>query len=111
VHTGRCPPYGQGITYGPLADVLRACLGPAGLAGREILGLTLGAEVAGDLDPQDARERLHAAWVALVDELVSTRPAVFVLEDLHWAQQPLLDLVAELVAEVTGPLLVIVTAR
>jgi DNA-binding SARP family transcriptional activator len=111
VHTGRCLPYGHGITYGPLADVLRSCLGPAGLAGREILGLTFGAEVPGDLDPQDARERLGAAWVALVEELVSAGPASFVLEDLHWAQQPLLDLVAELVAEVTGPLLVIVTAR
>ena len=65
--TGRCLPYGDGITYWPLAGgptrAVRAARrrspegGPAQLAGREILGLALGLDVAGDLHPLEARER------------------------------------------------------
>ena len=121
VHRGSCLAYGQGITYGALADVLRAHLGLDAdaaadrvrerLAGREILGLTLGLDAAGGLDPRDARELLHAAWVRLASEMVATTPTVLVLEDLHWAQPPLLDLIADLVTDVAGPLLIVATAR
>src|SRR6266536_2419475 len=121
LHGGRCLAYGQGITYGALGEILRTNLGIEvdasadrvldRLAGREILGLTLGLDTAGDLDPRDARERLHTAWVALVDQMLSDTPAVFVVEDLHWAQAPLLDLVGDLIREVTGPLLMVATAR
>ena len=53
--------YGRSVTYSPLADVLRQELGlrvedPAleGSAGEQILGLTLGLDVAGDLEPRAA---------------------------------------------------------
>ena len=59
--TGRCLSYGQGITYWPLAEVLKEHFGilesdpPASvlrrLEGREILGLTLGLDVAGGPPP------------------------------------------------------------
>ncbi len=39
------------------------------------------------------------------------RPVVLFLEDLHWAQDPLLDLVERIVDEVPHPLLVVATAR
>jgi hypothetical protein len=81
------------------------------LADREILGLTLGLEAAGDLHPLVARERLHDAWVGLLDELVVERPVVIVVDDLHWADDALLDLLARLVRDVLGPLLLITTAR
>ena len=61
---GRCLSYGRGVTYSALADVLRQELGLRQedsaedmlerLAGREILGLTLGLDVAGDLEPRAA---------------------------------------------------------
>ena len=64
VRLGRCLSYGRSVTYSALADVLRAELGLRQedsaedtlerLAGREILGLTLGLDVAGDLDPRAA---------------------------------------------------------
>ena len=70
---GRCLSYGRSVTYSALADVLRQELGlreedPAEdvlerLAGREILGLTLGLDVAGDLDPRAALLRLQDEWV------------------------------------------------
>ena len=113
--TGRCLAYGRGTTYRPLADVLREQLGlretdaaetvRRRLAGREILGLTLGLDVAPDLHPLAARESCRAAWVALLAELAAERPVVMLVEDLHWAQEPLLDLLERLLDDVEGPLL------
>jgi class 3 adenylate cyclase/tetratricopeptide (TPR) repeat protein len=119
--TGRCLSYGQGITYWPLAEVLKEHLGilesdpPASvlrrLEGREILGLTLGLDVAGGLHPLAARDRLHEAWVELMTKLAAERPLVVLVEDLHWAEPELLDLLERLVQDVEGRLLLIATAR
>jgi len=119
--TGRCLPYGQGITYWPLGEILKEHLGLlesdspetvlARLGGREILGLALGLDIAGELHPLAARDRLHEAWVELLEELAAERPTVLLVEDLHWAEEPMLDLLDQLVREVRGPLFVIGTAR
>jgi tetratricopeptide (TPR) repeat protein len=119
--TGRCLPYGRGTTYRPLADVLREHLGlletDAGvrergkLEGREILGLALGLDVAPDLHPLQAREELYAAWVELLSDLAAEQPVVIAIEDLHWAQEPLLDLLERLLDDVDEPFLLVGTAR
>ena len=119
--TGRCLPYGRGITYSPLGEVLKEHLGLLDsdppetvlqrLGNREILGLTLGLEVAAELHPLAARERLHEAWVALVDELVDERPAAILVGDLHRAEEPLFELLDRLLRDVSGPLLLLATAR
>src|SRR5207248_1855690 len=83
----------------------------AQLAGREILGLTRGLDVAGDLHPLAARDRLQEAWVELLEELSAERAIVVLVEDLHWAEDPLLDLLEHLVRRVRGPLLLIGTGR
>jgi class 3 adenylate cyclase len=119
--TGRCLPYGRGTTYRALADVLREHLGlretdaaettQHRLAGREVLGLTLGLDVMPDLHPLLAREQLQAAWVGLLTELAAEQPVVVLVEDLHWAQEPLLDVLERLLDDADGPLLVVGTAR
>ncbi len=119
--TGRCLPYGRGITYWPLGEVLKGQLGilesdspetvRSRLGEREILGLTLGLDVAGNLHPLAAREQLQEAWVGWLEELVVDRPAVVLVEDIHWAEEPLLDLLDRLLRDVQGPLLLIATAR
>jgi DNA-binding SARP family transcriptional activator len=118
---GRCLPYGAGVTYWPLREILEEHLGIGDddregeirdrLASREILGLTFGLATGRDLHPLAARDLLHQAWVDLLDEVVAERPAVVVVEDLHWAEEPLLDLLEDLVAEVRGPLLLLATTR
>ena len=118
--TGRCLAYGN-VTYWALGEILREQLGilesdspeaaRAQLGGREILGLALGLDVAGDLHPLEARDRLHEAWVELLTELAAERPVVVLVEDLHWAEEPLLDLLERASRDVRGPLLVIGTAR
>jgi hypothetical protein len=119
--TGRCLPYGDGITFWPFAEILKEHLGilesdppdevRRRLGSREILGLTLGLDVVGDLHPLAARDRLHAAWVEFLTELASERPLVILVEDVHWAEQPLLDLIERVVRDVRGPLLLVATTR
>jgi predicted ATPase/DNA-binding SARP family transcriptional activator len=121
VLSGRCLAYGRGITYWPLGEVLKEHFGllesdppdvvHQRLGDRQILGLTLGLDVAGDLHPLVARERLNASWVELLDDVASVRPAVIVVEDLHWAEEPLLDLLENLLHGVTSPFLLLATAR
>ena len=111
--TGRCLAYGDAITYWPLGEVLKEHFGilesdppevvRERLGGREILGLTLGLDVAGDLHPLAARDRLHDAWIEFLDELAAERPVVMLVEDLHWAEEPLLDLLETLVARRARP--------
>ena len=119
--TGRCLPYGQGITYWALGDVLKEHFGilesdPATVAlerlgSREILGLTLGLDVAHGLHPLAARDRFQDAWVEFLEEVVTERPTVMLVEDIHWGEGQLLDLLERLVSETRGPLLLVATAR
>jgi class 3 adenylate cyclase/tetratricopeptide (TPR) repeat protein len=119
--TGRCLPYGQGITYWPLGEILKEHLGilerdtpeqmHARLGEHEALALALGLAPPAGLHPLEARERLHETWVEFLDELLRERPTVLLLEDLHWADDELLELAERIVREVAGPLVVLAVAR
>ncbi|MEX2646849.1 MAG: adenylate/guanylate cyclase domain-containing protein [Gaiellaceae bacterium] len=119
--TGRCLPYGQGITYWPLGEILKEHLGIlesdsrdavlGRLGGREMLGLTLGLDPSEEVHPLAARDRLHEAWVEFLGELAAEHPIVVLVEDVHWAEEPLLDLLEQIARDVQGPLLLIGTAR
>ena len=119
--TGRCLSYGTGTAYWALGEVLREHLGLLEsdapevaldrLGAREILGLTLGLDVAHDLHPLAARDRFQDAWAEFLTDLVAERPAVLLIEDVHWAETQLLDLLEYVLGSAEGPLLVIVTAR
>jgi class 3 adenylate cyclase len=119
--TGRCLSYGRGITYWPLAEVLKEHLGvlesdPPSvvlerLGAREILGLTLGIDVAHGLHPLAARDRFQDAWVEFLEEITSEHPAVVLIEDVHWGEEQLLDLLERLVRDTRGPLMLIATGR
>jgi class 3 adenylate cyclase len=120
LRTGRCLAYGN-VTYWALGEIIRAQFGiqesdspeaeQARLGNRQILGLALGLDVAGDLHPLAARDRLQEAWVELLSELAAERPVVVYVEDLHWAEEPLLDLLERAVRDVRGPLFMVGTAR
>jgi tetratricopeptide (TPR) repeat protein len=118
---GRCLSYGRSVTYSALADVLRQELGLRQedsaedtlerLAGREILGLTVGLDVAGDLDPRAALLQLQDQWVKLISQLGARGPAMLVIEDLHWAAEPLVELLERVLSDAQGPVLVLATMR
>ena len=121
IRLGRCLSYGRSVTYSALADVLRQELGLRQedsaedtlerLAGREILGLTLGLDVAGDLDPRAALLQLQDRWVELISQLGGRGPAVVVIEDLHWATGPLVEVLERVLSDAAGPVLLLGTMR
>ena len=119
--TGRCPSYGHARAYRPIAEIIGEHFGivdgdppdrvHALLGGRSIFGLALGLDVAPELHPIVARDRLHEAWVQFVQELASAGPLVLLIEDLHWAEEPLLELLERMLLDVDAPLLLLATAR
>jgi class 3 adenylate cyclase/tetratricopeptide (TPR) repeat protein len=108
---GRALPYGEGVTYWPLAEMVKAaagitdddpmetakeklieCCGDEAIA--ELLGLASGVMEAVDSE----RGQPEIAWAAreFVDELADVQPLVLVFEDIHWAEEPLLELIDHL---------------
>ena len=106
---GRCLSYGSAITYWPIREILEEQ--PEAVARAPILGLALGSDVAGDLHPLAARDRFRDAWVELLSGACAERPLALLVEDVHWAEEPLLELLERTIRDVRGPLLVVATAR
>ncbi|MEU4245470.1 AAA family ATPase [Actinoplanes sp. NPDC026619] len=80
---------------------------------REAIAPLLGGVGAADLDSDSARFALFSAVVNVLDAVAALRkPALVVLDDLHWADVQTLALLRHLVARaVTTPVLVIATFR
>jgi class 3 adenylate cyclase len=75
VARGRALSYGEGITYWPLVEML----------------IQLGVEPSEVLRSSPAETQLAAR--GLLERRASERPLVLVIDDLHWAEEPMLDLV------------------
>src|SRR5207247_4259112 len=107
----RALPYGEGITYWPLAEMVKAaagitdddpmetakqklieCCGDEAIA--ELLGLASGVMEA----VEGERGQPEIAWAAreFADELADVQPLIMVFEDIHWAEEPLLELIDHL---------------
>ena len=104
VLTGRCPSYGDGVTYRPLAEIVGRL---GGSEPRERIGALLGGDAAttqlvlaavGLAD--GAVQAEEAAWAVrrLLEAVARERPVVVVMEDIHWAEPTLLDLLDHLAA-------------
>jgi class 3 adenylate cyclase len=125
---GRCLPYGQGITWYPVAELLRSAVGLDETAeptevldrlrdrlagdkdGDAILGRL--AEPLGIASEPAPVEELFWAIRRFLERLALDRPVVVVLDDLQWAEPALLDLVDHLADWVHGvPLYLLAMAR
>ena len=103
--TGHCLAYGEGITFWPLAEIVRQLAGEDPREG--LLRLVAGEDdaelvverIAGAIGPVErasASEETFWAVRRLLEAVARKRPLVLVLEDLHWAEPTLLDLVEHL---------------
>ncbi len=120
VAVGRCPPYGDGLAYRPLADIVRGLGGedPEAVAGL-VRGDDRGAAVArlvtgaiGASDEPATEEETSWAMRRLLEAAARERPLVVVIEDAHWAPPTLLDLVEYVAAFSSGaPILLVCLAR
>ena len=75
------------------------------------LGLELREESPGELDPRETRHRLVSGWRLLLTGAATRKTLVVLVEDLHWGDQMLLDVLDELAGHVEGPIMFLCTAR
>jgi class 3 adenylate cyclase/tetratricopeptide (TPR) repeat protein len=126
---GRCLPYGEGIAFWALGEIVKAECGilesdspdevrgkleravPEDVQDRPWLLARLGALVGLTGEPA-AQEESFTAWRHFLEGLAADRPAVLVFEDLHWADPALLAFLEHLADWAEGvPLLALCTAR
>jgi class 3 adenylate cyclase/tetratricopeptide (TPR) repeat protein len=138
---GRCLSYGSGVTFWPLAEILK---GEAGIADGDapgeavaklealaerlgaariadakrttaLLGSTVGIRLPGydfdRLDPETLRAEILEAWRSFFSAIAEREPIVAVIEDIHWAEPALLDILSDLGARVQGRVLFLCPAR
>ncbi len=133
---GRSLPYGDGVTFWALSEIVKAQAGilesdspdqaeqklqasvvellpdsadAQWIVGHlsPLVGLSGGADVS-----SDARGEAFTAWRLFFEALAEQSPLALVFEDLHWADDNLLDFVEHLVDWAGGvPMLVVCTAR
>ena len=118
VLVGRCVPYGEGLTFWPLREIvdqLTAAGGPEELLpdGHEARPLADSLQEAiGDAGTAGDREEIFWATRSLFEALARERPLVVFFEDVHWAEPTVLDLVEYLAERVRGaPILFVCIAR
>jgi predicted ATPase/DNA-binding SARP family transcriptional activator len=139
VYRGRCLAYGEGTTYWALREILWAAAGirfddPAVTAARklsdrvgavvdesEAMRVTAALAIASGialpdnplerLTPGSVADEIALAWPAFISGLAALAPAIMVIEDLHWAEEPLMEMLERMIARSTGPLLLLTTAR
>ena len=133
---GRCLAYGDGIAFWALGEVVKAQAGiherDSEAEAAEKLRAAVDAAIDNERDARwveshlrplvgleadtglggDRRGQAFAAWRRFLEALAEQRPLVLVLEDLHWADDGLLDFVDDLLGWLSDiPLLVVCTAR
>src|SRR4051795_13514099 len=127
VLSGRSLPYGEGVTYWPLAEMVKCAAGivdddPLDVAIEklrsfcedevvaDLLGLASGVLEAVQAEP--SQQEIAWAGREWAQRLAQEQPLVLVFEDIHWAEEPLLELIEHLVTWVReAPLLVVTLAR
>ena len=127
VLSGRCLPYGEGVTYWPLAEMVKASAGitdddPLDEAQRKIREycedeavadlLALAVGVLEAVEGERNQQEITWAARAWAEQLATAQPLVLMFEDVHWGEEPLLDLVEHLASWVREqPLLILCIAR
>ncbi len=125
---GRCLPFGSGVTFWALSEIVRSAAGileSDGVARAEARLETVLPEgedrerLRARLRPllgleaeEASREENFAAWREFLEGLAADGPAVLVVEDLHWADEAMLAFMEYLAeSSVAVPLFVLATAR
>ena len=123
---GRCLSYGDGITFWPLAEVLRQAAGIVQEDSEEDARIKLkscfGEELAdatsriesgiGLSQDMYGKDELFWGVRAVLEELARRRPLVMVFDDIHWAEPTFLDLIEDILDASLGvPLLLVCAAR
>ncbi len=125
---GRCLSYGEGITFWPVAEVLREAAGTRDDDPPEEQRARIGALVEGLTEADTITDRLaeligvgqssaapeETFWAVrkLFEHMARRGPLVIVFDDIHWAEPTLLDLIESLADWMKeAPVLLVCPAR
>ena len=141
VHWGRCLSYGEGITYWPVTEIFKSAAGIIQSDDRDAVAVRLGTFLESlateDVDElrtiasalsnligisttprgtyatsEISQAELHWGIRRALQLLAAERPVAIVVEDLHWAEPTLLDLLTHIASdEVDAPIAVVCSAR
>ncbi len=131
-HSGRCPPFGDGVAYWPLVEMVRQRLGipedasaadaarklrgglqrwVADATQREFLAPRLGALLA-VAELGLSRAELFAGWRLFFEQLATHEPVALVFEDLQWAEEGMLDFIEHVLEwSAKSPIFILTLAR
>ncbi|MFN8619746.1 MAG: adenylate/guanylate cyclase domain-containing protein [Chloroflexota bacterium] len=121
---GKCLPYGRGITFWPLTEIVRRAAG----VDEEDTPERAAAKLFGLLGDHDVTDRLLSVtglsresfrleevfWAVrrMIEILAEREPLVIVIDDIHWGETALLELIGHLAGgELSVPVLLLCTAR
>jgi class 3 adenylate cyclase/tetratricopeptide (TPR) repeat protein len=118
---GRCRSYGEGITYWPLAEIVRQAASIRDEDSRE----QARAKLEQLCDARAARavsafvglggevtlEEAPWAFATLLSSVAQEQPLLLVVEDVHWAEEALLELLEDVAGRIRQPVLLLATAR
>jgi class 3 adenylate cyclase/tetratricopeptide (TPR) repeat protein len=121
---GRCLPYGRGITFWPVVEIVAIAASiadddPPAIARGKIAALAGDsaveervAQTVGLTDSKFPLDELYWGIRKLFEGLAADRPLVVVIEDVHWAEAALLDLLSHLASTTSdAPVVLVCTAR
>jgi class 3 adenylate cyclase/tetratricopeptide (TPR) repeat protein len=101
VTTGRCLPYGEGITFSPLVEIL----GQLGDLAKPVLRRVVEGGSA-------SKDELFGDLRSALEQAATERPLVAVLDDVQWAEPLLVELVEHVVRlSRSAPILLLCVAR
>ena len=86
---GRCPPYGEGITYWPVVEVLKQL---EQLPTDEAVAGAI-RSLLGDTDAPTSPDEIAWAFRKTLEQAAAERPLVVVFDDIQWGEETFLDLV------------------
>lgn len=131
---GSCLPYGDGVTYWALGEIVKAHAGVLESDDASASAAKIATAIA-DIEPDETRrawlernvqaligieqatalgdrEQTSAAWRHLLEAIAGRDPLVLAFEDIHWADPALLGFLDDVVRRASGvPLMVVCTAR
>ena len=128
VMRGRCLPYGEAVALAPLGRALRDLTEGGAEEAGDALVAELEARVAADsvarrsvrplaegaglVSGETSLDRTVAAATAVLSAVASRRPLLLVVDDLHWAEDALLDTMRRLTDDLAGwPVLLVGAGR
>ena len=108
--SGRCLPYGDGITFWPISEIVHRAAGIAdeddpetalsedrgarpGYGARRVIATRVGQTIGLVLGTPSPDEIFWGDPSVLFEALARSRPLVLMFDDIHWAEPTLLDLI------------------